>query len=147
VTLLDADQVRPLLCPDLGYSEEDRLKNMLRLAFVAKEVVRHGGLAIVAAVSPLERHRQVVREQFAPSSFLQVWVDTPLQECIRRDVKGMYRAALAGQIQQFTGIGAPYEPPLEPEVVCKTVDYTVDQCVNQIMSAIEHQQRQLGALA
>lgn len=133
VTLLDGDKIRPLLCPDLGYSDEDRLQNMLRLAFVALEVVRHGGIVIVAAVSPFEKHRSQVRSQFDPTSFVQVWVNAPLSECERRDVKGMYKQARQGKIAQFTGLSSAYEPPLQADVVCDTQTSSVEECVNSIL--------------
>jgi adenylyl-sulfate kinase len=145
VTWLDADDVRPLLCPDLGYSDGDRLKNMMRLAFVAREVVRHCGIAIVAAVSPRASHRKLVREQFGPSSFIQVWIITPLSECERRDVKGMYALARRGKIEQFTGVSAPYEPPSDSEVVCETISRNVQDSVESIIAALDLRQTAASA--
>jgi len=137
VTLLDADEIRPILCPDLRYSDEDRLKNMMRVAFVAREIVRHGGIVIVATVSPREVHRQQVRRQFEPLSFVQVWVNTPLAECERRDVKGMYALARKSKIPQFTGVSAPYEEPAVSEVVCKTVGRNTEECVESILAELD----------
>jgi adenylyl-sulfate kinase len=137
VTLLDADEIRPILCPDLRYSDEDRLKNMMRLAFVAREIVRHGGIVIVATVSPCEAHRQKVRQQFEPSSFVQVWVNTPLTECERRDVKGMYALARKSEIPQFTGVSAPYEEPAHSDVVCETVGRSTEECVAPILEELD----------
>jgi sulfate adenylyltransferase len=136
VTLLDADDVRRVLCPDLGYSDEDRLKSLMRLAFVAREVVRHRGIAIVAAISPREAQRQLIRRQFPKASFVQVWLSTPLAECERRDVKGMYAEARKGRIPDFTGVNAPYEQPCRSEIVCDTTASSIRKCVQSILAEL-----------
>jgi sulfate adenylyltransferase len=121
VTLLDGDVVRTHLSRGLGFSREDRDVNILRIGFVAAEVVRHGGVAICAAVSPYRAARTQVRNLVGHDRFIEVFVDTPLEVCEARDVKGMYRQARAGLITGFTGIDDPYEPPLAPELSLETM--------------------------
>jgi len=135
VTLLDGDQVRPILCPDLGFSEQDRLNNLRRIAFVAREIVRHRGLVVTATVSPFVAHRQIIRGSFNPGDFIQVYVKASPEECERRDVKGMYARARRGEIGNFTGISSPYEEPLDSEVECDTQRLQVSQCVKKILLA------------
>jgi len=135
VTLLDADEVRPILCPDLGFSEQDRLANLRRIAFVAREIVRHRGLVITATVSPFAAHREIIRASFNPGEFIQVYVKASPEECERRDVKGMYARAKRGEIGNFTGITSPYEEPLDSEVECDTQRLQVSQCVEKILRA------------
>jgi sulfate adenylyltransferase len=125
VTLLDGDTVRTHLSKGLGFSREDRDTNVQRIGFVASEIVRHRGVVICAAVSPYRDTRNRVREMMPEGSFVEVFVDTPVEECERRDVKGFYAKARAGQLSQFTGIDDPYEPPLDAEMVLRTEDTTV----------------------
>jgi sulfate adenylyltransferase len=125
VTLLDGDTVRTHLSKGLSFSREDRDTNVQRIGFVASEIVRHRGVAICAAVSPYRDTRNRVREMMPEGSFVEVFVDTPVEECERRDVKGFYAKARAGQLSQFTGIDDPYEPPLAAEMVLRTEDTTV----------------------
>jgi adenylyl-sulfate kinase len=134
---LDADAIRPILCPDLGYSREDRRKNLLRIAYVAHLLVQQGGTALVATISPFEDDRLAVRAMFGPGTFLQVHVDTSVEECERRDVKGLYAKARQGLIPEFTGISSPYETPLVNEVVCRTPDDTVAACAETILAALK----------
>jgi adenylyl-sulfate kinase len=135
VTLLDGDQVRPMLCPDLGFSEHDRLTSLRRIAFVAREVVRHRGLVVTATVSPFAAHREIIRASFNPGEFIQVYVKASPEECERRDIKGMYARAKRGEIGDFTGISSPYEEPLDSEVECDTQRLQVSQCVEKILLA------------
>jgi sulfate adenylyltransferase len=120
-TLLDGDVVRTHLSKGLGFSKEDRDTNVRRIGFVAAEIVRHGGICICAAVSPYRATRNECRAMVGPDRFLEVFVDTPLEECERRDVKGMYQQAREGKIKNFTGIDDPYEEPLRPEIRLETV--------------------------
>jgi len=122
VTLLDGDVVRTHLSKGLGFSKEDRDTNIRRIGFVAAEIVRHGGVAICAAVSPYRATREDVRNMVGQEHFVEVFVDTPLEVCERRDVKGMYAKARRGEIKGFTGIDDPYEPPSNPEIVLTTTD-------------------------
>lgn len=120
VTLLDGDVVRTHLSKGLGFSKEDRDTNVRRIGFVAREIVAHGGIVICATVSPYRSARDEVRTMLGPD-FIEVFVDTPLEECERRDSKGLYARARCGEIPAFTGVSDPYETPLQPEVVIGTV--------------------------
>lgn len=122
VTLLDGDVVRTHLSQGLGFGKEDRDLNIRRIGFVAAEIVRHGGTVICAAVSPYRATRNDVRNMVGADQFLEVFVDTPLEECERRDTKGMYAKARRGEIKSFTGIDDPYEPPQHPEIRLETVE-------------------------
>ena len=122
VTLLDGDVVRTHLSKGLGFSREDRDTNIRRIGFVAAEIVRHGGVAVCAAVSPYAATRNQCRDMVGSEQFVEVFVDTPLEVCEQRDSKGLYAAARRGEIEHFTGISDPYEAPLAPEMVMTTVD-------------------------
>jgi sulfate adenylyltransferase len=121
VTLLDGDVVRTHLSKGLGFSKEDRDANILRIGFVAAEIVRHGGAVVCAAVSPYRATRDQVREMVGAGRFVEVFVDTPLEVCEARDRKGMYAQARRGAIRNFTGIDDPYEAPRNPEVTLETM--------------------------
>ena len=125
VTVLDGDVVRTHLSRGLGFSKEDRDTNILRIGFVASEIVRHGGVAICAAVSPYSAARNEVRAMVGAEHFIEVFVDTPLDVCEERDSKGMYAMARRGEITGFTGIDDPYEAPENPEITLDTVRSSV----------------------
>lgn len=131
-TLLDGDVVRTHLSSGLGFSKADRDANVLRIAFVAAEIVRHGGIVVCAAVSPYEEARVRARAMVGADQFLLVHVATPLQVCEARDVKGLYTRARRGDLTHFTGIDDPYEQPRAPDVVLDTTDMTPDACVEAI---------------
>lgn len=124
VTVLDGDVVRTNLSKGLGFSKEDRDTNILRIGYVASEIVRHGGIAICAAISPYIATRDAVRSMMGEDQFIEVFVDTPLDVCESRDAKGMYARARAGEITGFTGIDDPYEAPPDPELTLDTVANT-----------------------
>jgi sulfate adenylyltransferase len=124
VTLLDGDVVRTHLSKGLGFSKEDRDTNIRRIGFVAAEIVQHGGVAICAAVSPYRAARNDVRNLVGTDHFVEVFVDTPLAVCEKRDTKGMYAKARRGEIKNFTGIDDPYEAPENPEITLDTVTQT-----------------------
>lgn len=126
VTVLDGDVVRTHLSKGLGFSKEDRDINIRRIGFVASEIVRHGGIAICAAVSPYRATRNDVRNLFSEDRFIEVFVNTPIEVCEQRDEKGMYVKARRGEIKNFTGIDDPYEIPLKPEIVIDTTVHTVE---------------------
>lgn len=130
VTMLDGDVVRTHLSKELGFSRADRDENVRRVAFVAGEVVRHGGIAICALVSPYSaaraEARAIVGEAAGDGRFVEVFVDTPLEVVMARDVKGLYAGAQRGEVQQMTGMGDPYEPPDAPELRLETVGTEVD---------------------
>lgn len=127
VTVLDGDVVRTHLSKGLGFSAEDRDTNIRRIGFVAAEIVRHGGVVICAAVSPYRATRNDVRNMVGTDQFIEIFVDTPLEICEDRDVKGMYAMARRGEIKGFTGIDDPYEAPQNPEVTLDTVIYTPEE--------------------
>ncbi|MGH7629883.1 MAG: bifunctional sulfate adenylyltransferase/adenylylsulfate kinase [Gemmatimonadales bacterium] len=133
VTVLDGDVVRTMLSKGLGFSREDRDLNIRRIGFVASEVVRHGGLVIAAAVSPYRATRDEARALVGADRFVEVFVDTPLEECERRDVKGIYAQARRGEVKNFTGISDPYEAPLKPEVTLSTTDATPEENARRIL--------------
>ena len=121
VEVLDGDVVRTHLSKGLGFSKEDRDINVRRIGFVAELLARHGVIVIVAAISPYREVRDEVRERI--SNFVEVYVECPIEVLAERDVKGLYKKALAGEIAHFTGVSDPYEPPLHPEV---TVDSSLE---------------------
>ena len=139
--LLDGDLVRTHLSKGLTFSREDRETNVARIAFVAHLLARNGVVVLVAAISPFRAGRDEARALIR--DFVEVHVAPPLEECIRRDVKGLYAKALAGEIPQFTGVNDPYEPPLEPEVRIDTSGASIDHAAAQILSKLE----ELGYLA
>jgi len=118
VEVLDGDEVRQNLSKGLGFSREDRDTNIRRIGYVAKLLTRNGVAVITAAISPYRAIRDEVRVQIG--AFVEVYVKASLDECIRRDTKGLYRRALAGEIPQFTGVSDPYEAPVSPELVVDT---------------------------
>ena len=136
VTVLDGDVVRTHLSKGLGFSKEDRDTNILRIGFVAAEIVRHGGAVVCAAVSPYRSTRDSVRATVGADRFLEVFVDTPLEVCEARDAKGMYAQARRGQIRGFTGIDDPYEAPLAPELTLDTVKKTADENARAIVDVL-----------
>ena len=118
VEVLDAEVVRTHLCKGLGFSKEDRDTNIRRIGFLCELLSRHGVIAIAAAISPYRATREEVRATI--ESFVEVYLHVSVEVCSRRDVKGMYKRARAGEIKNFTGIDDPYEPPLNPELVLET---------------------------
>jgi sulfate adenylyltransferase len=126
VTVLDGDVVRNHLSRGLGFSKEDRDANIRRIGFVAAEIVKHQGVVVCAAVSPYRATRNDVRNTVGGEKFIEVFVNTPLEECERRDVKGMYQKARRGEIKNFTGIDDPYEAPVQPEIVIDTLERSAE---------------------
>ena len=137
VTLLDGDVVRTHLSKGLGFSREDRDANILRIGFVSSEITRHGGLVITAAISPYLSTRTEVRKLVGEERFIEVYVDTPIEVCEQRDVKGMYAKARQGLITGFTGVDDPYEAPIDPEITLDTVNFTPDQNASKIIRYLE----------
>jgi sulfate adenylyltransferase len=133
VTVLDGDVVRTHLSKGLGFSKEDRDINIRRIGFVAAELVRHGGIAVCAAVSPYRATREDVRALVGKDRFVEIFVDTPIEVCEGRDVKGMYAKARRGEITGFTGIDDPYEAPVNPEITLDTVAFTPEENAQQIL--------------
>jgi sulfate adenylyltransferase len=138
-TLLDGDIVRTNLSKGLGFSKEDRDINIRRIGFVASELVRHGGLAICAVVSPYRATRNAVRNMVGADRFIEVFVDTPLDVCEQRDTKGIYAQARRGEIKHFTGIDDPYETPLNPEITLNTVSQSAEENARLILRSLFEQ--------
>jgi len=132
VTLLDGDVVRTHLSHGLGFSKQDRDINVRRIGFVAAEIARHGGIVVCAAISPYRATRNDVRAMTGADRFVEVFVDTPLQVCEQRDVKGMYAKARRGEIREFTGIDDPYEAPEHPEIRLDTSALSPDESAGRI---------------
>ena len=135
VELLDGDEVRENLSKGLTFSREDRDINIRRIGFVAKLLARNGAIAVTAAISPYRAVRDEVRDSI--EHFVEVFVDTPLEVCEERDVKGLYQKARAGVIPQFTGIDDPYEPPLSPEVHLATPGRTPTESAAEVIAYLE----------
>lgn len=134
VEILDGDLVRTHLSKGLGFSREDRDLNVARIAFVAHLLARNGVAVLVSAISPYKVTREAARRTIG--DFVEVHVAPPLEECIRRDTKGLYKKALAGEIPQFTGISDPYEPPDAPEVTLDTSTLDLRASVQRITSRL-----------
>jgi sulfate adenylyltransferase len=139
VTVLDGDVVRTHLSKGLGFSKEDRDINIRRIGFVAAEIVRHGGTAVCAAVSPYRATRSDVRNMVGKDHFVEVFVDTPLAVCEQRDYKGMYAKARRGEVKGFTGIDDPYEAPESAEIVLDTVRNTPEENAHIILNYLMDQ--------
>ena len=131
---LDGDEGRTHLCRGLGFTKEGRDTNVRRIGYVAHLLVRNGIVAVAAAISPYRDVRDENRALIG--EFVEVFVECRLEECRRRDPKGLYARAVAGQIAQFTGVSDPYEPPLMPEVVVRTAQETVEESTVRILDAI-----------
>ena len=136
VSLLDGDVIRNRISHGLGFSKSDRDMNVLRIGSVAAEIVRHGGVAVCASVSPYAAPRNQVRSMVGDEHFVEVFVDTPLEVCERRDPKGLYARARRGEIVDFTGIDDPYERPLSPELVVDTVPHDVEHNARRVLVEI-----------
>jgi adenylyl-sulfate kinase len=134
VERLDGDELRSRLCKDLGFSREDRDENVRRTSFLARLLAKHGVVVLTALISPYRAAREAARAE--NPDFVEVYVSCAIDECIRRDVKGLYAKALAGKIPAFTGVSDPYEPPLHAEVVVETDRETVDESVARILDAL-----------
>lgn len=132
---LDGDVVRQSLTRDLGFSKEDRDKNIERVTFVAKLLSRNGVGVIACFISPYQAVRDIVRTE--TTNFIEVFIEAPLDVCIQRDVKGMYAKAIAGEIPNFTGVSDPYEPPLKPEIVVHTDRETAEESAAHIIEYLE----------
>jgi bifunctional enzyme CysN/CysC len=134
--ILDGDNVRHGLNRDLGFTEADRVENIRRVAEVAKLLVDAGLIVIVAFISPFRAERQFARNLFDPGEFIEVFIDTPLEECERRDAKGLYAKARRGELKNFTGIDSAYEPPESAEIDLRTTGLAPETCVDQIIKVL-----------
>ena len=138
VEILDGDEVRTNLSKGLGFSKQDRDTNILRIGYVAKLLARNGVAVIAAAISPYAEIRDQVRASV--DRFVEVHVDCPLDELVRRDPKGLYKKALAGEIENFTGVSDPYEPPERPEIRVDTEQQDVETSLAAILVHLEREQ-------
>lgn len=136
VSILDGDQIRARRTRSIGFSKEDRDAHVRRVGRLANRISRKGTVAIVAVISPYRAVRAEARRAHA-GVFIEVFVDCPLEVLVRRDPKGLYARALRGEIQDFTGVSAPYEPPLDPELHLRTDCESIDASVVRIISALE----------
>jgi adenylyl-sulfate kinase len=135
VEVLDGDVVRTHLSKGLGFSKEDRDINIRRIGFVSELLARHGVIVIVAAISPYRAVREEVRSTIP--NFVEVYVECPIEVLAERDVKGLYKKALAGEIPHFTGVSDPYEPPLNPEVTVDSARETPEESAGKIWATLE----------
>lgn len=135
--LLEGDNVRHGLNSDLGFSNEDRIENMRRVGEVAKLFVDAGIITLCAFISPFKETRKAIRNLFEEGEFIEVYIDTPIEICRQRDVKGHYRKALAGEIKGFTGVDSPYEPPENPEITIKTQECSAEDAALKIISHLK----------
>lgn len=138
--VLDGDNIRHGLNKDLGFSAEDRTENIRRIGEVAKLFVDSGQFVLTAFISPFERDRQLVRNLLETDEFIEIYVKCPLEECEKRDPKGLYKKARSGEIREFTGIDSPYEEPSSPELIVETHLYSIEECVDQVVAYLRHHQ-------
>ena len=135
VEVLDGDVVRTNLSKGLGFSKEDRDTNIRRIGWVCEVLSRNDVVAISAAISPYREIRDEIRERI--SNFVEVFVDVPLEVAIERDVKGLYKKAIAGEIKQFTGVSDPYEAPTDPEITIRSAEEKPEQSAAKIIAKLE----------
>jgi len=142
VEILDGDELRVTLCSDLGFSKADRDANVARIGYVARLLARHGVAVLVAAISPYRDARRKVRDAACADGipFIEVFVDAPLETVIARDTKGLYKRALAGDVSEFTGVTAPYEPPEDADVRLRTDSQTVGTSVRELLDVLRRSQ-------
>ena len=133
--VLDGDNIRHGLNRDLGFAEADRVENIRRVTEVARLLVDAGLIVIVAFISPYRAERETARSRFEPGEFLEVYVETPLEECERRDPKGLYAKARRGELMNFTGVDSDYEPPAAANVRLDTMSESAEECVEKIFRA------------
>ncbi len=135
--LLDGDNVRHGLNKDLGFTDEDRIENIRRIGELSKLMVDAGLLVMTAFISPFCSDRRLVRNLVQSHEFIEVYMDTSLDECERRDPKGLYKKARKGEIKNFTGIDSEYETPEKPEIVVDTIQYSISECADQVVAYLK----------
>lgn len=133
--ILDGDVVRTNLSKGLGFSKEDRDTNIRRIGFVAKLLTRNGVLVMTAAISPYRSLRDEIHADIG--DFMEIFVKCPVEVCAKRDVKGLYKKAMAGEIKNFTGVSDPYEDPINPHVICETDKETVEESAHKVVLQME----------
>jgi adenylylsulfate kinase len=135
--LMDSDNVRHGLSGDLDFSKQGRNENIRRVGEVANLMVDSGLIVLTAFISPFKENRQIVRRMLKENEFIEVFIDTPISECEKRDPKGLYKKARAGEIKDFTGIGSPYESPEDAEIVIKNINISVEDAANQVVTFLD----------
>lgn len=135
---LDGDNIRGGINKGLSFTAEDRQENLRRIGEIAKIFVDAGVITIASFVSPLEVDRKLVRDIVGVQDFVEIFVDTSIEECERRDVKGLYKKARAGEIKNFTGIDAPYENPVNPDIIIKTEIESEEEAVQKILQFVKN---------
>ncbi len=133
---LDNDEVRKILCPDLGFSKKDRGTNIKRMVFLANLLARNGVVVVASFVSPYRKMREEARREIGEDRFVEIFVKCPVEVCAKRDVKGMYKKAIAGEIKNFTGVSDPYEEPEDPDIEVDTSLLPLEKCVDIILAEI-----------
>lgn len=136
--VLDGDNVRHGLCSDLGFSDSDRVENIRRIGELAKLMVEAGIITLTAFISPFKSDRDAARKLVPHGDFLEIYCKCPIETCEKRDVKGLYKKARAGEIRHFTGIESPYEEPEYPELVVDTNEKNLDESVKSVISLLQH---------
>lgn len=134
---LDGDNIRSGINKGLGFTQEDRNENLRRIAEVAKLFVDAGIITLASFISPTQNDRKMAKELIGKTHFFEIFVDTPLQLCEQRDPKGLYKKARAGEIKNFTGIDAPYEPPQKPDLHIYTENESLEACVKKVVNFVE----------
>lgn len=134
--ILDGDNIRSGINRNLGFSEDDRVENIRRIAEITKLFVDSGVITIAAFISPEESMRKMAAEIIGEENFKEVYISTPIEECERRDVKGLYAKARKGEIKKFTGIDAPFEPPTSPAISIDTSKLTMNECVDNLLGMV-----------
>jgi adenylyl-sulfate kinase len=135
--LLDGDNVRHGLNKDLAFTDNDRIENIRRIGELSKLMIDAGLLVMTAFISPFREDRRMVRSLVQNHEFIEIYMDTPIDECERRDPKGLYKKARKGEIKNFTGVDSDYEVPEIPEVVINTVDLSIEECADQIINYLK----------
>ena len=135
-TMLDGDNVRHGLNRDLGFTEADRVENIRRVGEVAKLMVESGLIVLCSFISPYRAERDMVRRLVADGEFIEVFVDTPIEDCMQRDPKGLYAKAKAGKLKNFTGVDAPYEAPDNPEIHLQTIGQSADKLADVVIHVL-----------
>ncbi len=136
VVVLDGDNIRTGITNNLSFSPEDRTENIRRIAEVAKLFLANGLVCIVSFISPMRQMREMARDIIGSKDFIEVFVDTPLEVCETRDVKGLYAKARAGMIPDFTGVTAPYEHPLQPDIHIRTASKTIEHSLDELYQGV-----------
>ena len=136
--MLDGDNVRHGLNKDLGFTDTDRVENIRRVAEVSKLMIDAGLITLVSFISPFKSERKMARDLLEDDEFIEIFIDTPIEECEKRDPKGLYRKVRAGKLTNFTGIDSKYEKPHSPELVLKTISFTPENLANEIIKYLKN---------